>query len=158
MHWQNWHVNQFQPEVLTAYNLDSLTFGKHYIIPTPFDPRLRERVPLAVSKAAVASGVARLPCLTSRCKASTLAVASAGSTCGRCVGVRLSFSPSATDAIAQAQSVATLGIFRFFHGFQQFCQFQIAFGIGGLVEARFVITFRHPPQFLLVVKACQQQQ
>ncbi|CAG0907234.1 unnamed protein product [Darwinula stevensoni] len=48
-------------EVLTAYNIDSLTFGKHYIIPTPFDPRLRERVPLAVSKAAIASGVARLP-------------------------------------------------------------------------------------------------
>jgi malate dehydrogenase (oxaloacetate-decarboxylating)(NADP+) len=49
------------PEVLAAYSLDSLTFGKHYIIPTPFDPRLRERVPLAVSKAAIASGVARLP-------------------------------------------------------------------------------------------------
>jgi malate dehydrogenase (oxaloacetate-decarboxylating)(NADP+) len=48
-------------EVLTAYNLDSLTFGKHYIIPTPFDPRLRERVPMAVSRAAVESGVARLP-------------------------------------------------------------------------------------------------
>lgn len=48
-------------EVLTAYNLDSLTFGKHYIIPTPFDPRLRERVPTAVSRAAVESGVARLP-------------------------------------------------------------------------------------------------
>jgi malate dehydrogenase (oxaloacetate-decarboxylating)(NADP+) len=48
-------------EVLTAYSLDSLSFGKHYIIPTPFDPRLRERVPAAVSKAAVASGVARLP-------------------------------------------------------------------------------------------------
>ncbi|MEB4593457.1 malic enzyme-like NAD(P)-binding protein [Candidatus Thiothrix sp. Deng01] len=49
------------PEVLAAYSLDSLAFGKDYIIPKPFDPRLRERVPTAVAQAAVASGVARLP-------------------------------------------------------------------------------------------------
>ncbi|MEZ5452658.1 MAG: malic enzyme-like NAD(P)-binding protein [Thiothrix sp.] len=49
------------PEVLAAYSLDSLAFGKDYIIPKPFDPRLRERVPTAVAKAAVDSGVARLP-------------------------------------------------------------------------------------------------
>lgn len=48
-------------EVLTAYGLDSLTFGKDYFIPKPFDPRLRERVPTAVAQAAVSSGVARLP-------------------------------------------------------------------------------------------------
>lgn len=48
-------------EVLTAYGLDSLEFGKDYFIPKPFDPRLRERVPTAVAQAAVSSGVARLP-------------------------------------------------------------------------------------------------
>jgi malate dehydrogenase (oxaloacetate-decarboxylating)(NADP+) len=26
--------------VLEAYNMDSLEFGREYIIPTPFDPRL----------------------------------------------------------------------------------------------------------------------
>ena len=34
-------------------------FGAHYIIPKPIDPRLRERVPVAVAKAAIASGVSR---------------------------------------------------------------------------------------------------
>lgn len=34
-------------------------FGAHYIIPKPFDPRLRQRVPLAVANAAIASGVSR---------------------------------------------------------------------------------------------------
>ena len=49
------------PEVLAAYGLDYLAFGPDYIIPKPFDPRLRERVPPAVARAAVASGVARAP-------------------------------------------------------------------------------------------------
>ena len=35
-------------------------FGPNYIIPKPFDPRLRERVPAAVAQAAIASGVANL--------------------------------------------------------------------------------------------------
>ena len=35
-------------------------FGPHYILPKPIDPRLRERVPAAVSKAAIASGVHRV--------------------------------------------------------------------------------------------------
>jgi malate dehydrogenase (oxaloacetate-decarboxylating)(NADP+) len=39
-------------EVLTAYNLTSLEFGRDYIIPKPFDPRLAERVPKAVADAA----------------------------------------------------------------------------------------------------------
>ena len=39
----------------------SLAFGLDYILPTPFDPRLREEVPAAVARAAVASGAARLP-------------------------------------------------------------------------------------------------
>jgi len=48
-------------EVLAAYRLESLTFGPEYIIPTPLDPRLIDRVPPAVAYAAVESGVARLP-------------------------------------------------------------------------------------------------
>lgn len=35
-------------------------FGPNYILPKPIDPRLRERVPVAVSKAAIASGVNRI--------------------------------------------------------------------------------------------------
>ena len=35
-------------------------FGAHYILPKPIDPRLRERVPLAVAEAAIASGVSRV--------------------------------------------------------------------------------------------------
>ena len=39
-------------EVLAAYNLTSLSFGKEYIIPKPFDARLLARVSGAVAKAA----------------------------------------------------------------------------------------------------------
>jgi len=39
-------------EVLAAYNLQSLVFGKDYIIPKPFDPRLLARVSKAVAEAA----------------------------------------------------------------------------------------------------------
>ena len=46
-------------EVLDAYGVDSMEFGPEYIIPTPLDPRLRERIPQAISQAAVDSGVAR---------------------------------------------------------------------------------------------------
>lgn len=35
-------------------------FGADYILPKPIDPRLRERVPTAVAKAAIASGVNRI--------------------------------------------------------------------------------------------------
>ena len=45
-------------EVLKAYQKASLTFGKEYIIPTPFDKRLMQYVPPAVAQAAVDSGVA----------------------------------------------------------------------------------------------------
>jgi malate dehydrogenase (oxaloacetate-decarboxylating)(NADP+) len=48
-------------EVLKAYSLDSLSFGKDYIIPKPLDTRLLNIVASAVAKAAVDSGVARLP-------------------------------------------------------------------------------------------------
>ncbi len=37
--------------VLDAYQLKSLAFGKEYILPKPFDPRLIERVPPAVAAA-----------------------------------------------------------------------------------------------------------
>ena len=46
-------------EVLRAYNLDSLSYGREYIIPKPLDPRLIDTVPTAVSRAAIGSGVAR---------------------------------------------------------------------------------------------------
>ena len=48
-------------DVLAACELDALEFGPGYIIPKPMDPRLLEAVPAAVAKAAVDSGVARLP-------------------------------------------------------------------------------------------------
>jgi malate dehydrogenase (oxaloacetate-decarboxylating)(NADP+) len=48
-------------EVLEAYDLTELAFGADYIIPKPLDPRLRARVSAAVAKAAIESGVARLP-------------------------------------------------------------------------------------------------
>lgn len=48
-------------EVLEAYGLESLTFGKEYIIPKPFDPRLISTVAPAVAQAAIDSGVARAP-------------------------------------------------------------------------------------------------
>ena len=47
-------------EVLDAYGLVQLEFGRNYIIPKPFDPRLRDTVSNAVAEAAIASGVARL--------------------------------------------------------------------------------------------------
>ncbi|HHO81788.1 MAG TPA: malate dehydrogenase, partial [Halothiobacillus sp.] len=47
--------------VLTAYGLKELAFGREYLIPKPFDPRLIERIPAAVAQAAADSGVARAP-------------------------------------------------------------------------------------------------
>lgn len=46
-------------EVLDAYGVDYIEFGSHYIIPTPMDPRLKERVSSAVARAAVDTGVAK---------------------------------------------------------------------------------------------------
>jgi len=48
-------------EVLAAYRLEQLEFGPEYIIPKPLDPRLIDRIPPAVARAAVESNVARLP-------------------------------------------------------------------------------------------------
>ena len=47
-------------EVAVAYGKE-LTFGRNYIIPTPFDPRLIHRIPLAVAKAGMETGAARRP-------------------------------------------------------------------------------------------------
>ena len=47
-------------EVAAAYGAQ-LSYGPSYIIPAPFDPRLIHKVPAAVAKAAVDSGVARKP-------------------------------------------------------------------------------------------------
>jgi malate dehydrogenase (oxaloacetate-decarboxylating)(NADP+) len=48
-------------QVNIAYGETKLNFGKEYIIPKPFDPRLIARVPLAVAKAAIKSGVSLQP-------------------------------------------------------------------------------------------------
>ncbi|ASP19735.1 NADP-dependent malic enzyme [Antarctobacter heliothermus] len=47
-------------EVALAYG-KSLTFGRDYIIPTPFDPRLIHRIPPAVARAGMETGAARRP-------------------------------------------------------------------------------------------------
>ncbi len=47
--------------VLKVYGETELRFGPQYILPKPFDPRLIEKVPAAVAKAAVDTGVAREP-------------------------------------------------------------------------------------------------
>lgn len=50
------------PEMVKlAYSLKSLRFGKEYFIPKPFDTRLITKVPIAVAKAAMESGIARKP-------------------------------------------------------------------------------------------------
>jgi malate dehydrogenase (oxaloacetate-decarboxylating)(NADP+) len=47
--------------VAQAYAGESLSFGAEYLIPKPFDPRLMVKVPFAVAKAAMDSGVATRP-------------------------------------------------------------------------------------------------
>jgi malate dehydrogenase (oxaloacetate-decarboxylating)(NADP+) len=46
-------------EVAAAYHGSRLTFGPEYLIPVPFDPRLISRIPVAVARAAMESGVSR---------------------------------------------------------------------------------------------------
>jgi len=48
-------------EVAAAYGGRAQSFGRDYIIPAPFDPRLMETVSSAVAEAAVRSGVAQKP-------------------------------------------------------------------------------------------------
>ncbi|MDO4228530.1 MAG: NADP-dependent malic enzyme [Capnocytophaga sp.] len=44
-----------------VYGGANLSFGRDYIIPKPFDPRLIYEIPPAIAKAAIASGVAQKP-------------------------------------------------------------------------------------------------
>ena len=48
-------------QVNLVYDKTRLTFGRDYIIPKPFDPRLISTIPIAVAKAAIESGVATEP-------------------------------------------------------------------------------------------------
>ncbi len=48
-------------EVVRAYGLRELSFGREYLIPKPFDPRVFFGVSTGVAEAAVAEGVARIP-------------------------------------------------------------------------------------------------
>ena len=48
-------------KVNIVYDEVSLSFGKEYIIPKPFDPRLIYEIPPAIAKAAMDSGVAQEP-------------------------------------------------------------------------------------------------
>jgi malate dehydrogenase (oxaloacetate-decarboxylating)(NADP+) len=47
-------------DILTAYNLDHLEFGRNYFVPKPFDPRVCVWESSAVAEAAIRSGVARI--------------------------------------------------------------------------------------------------
>ncbi|QYN51181.1 MULTISPECIES: NADP-dependent malic enzyme [Apibacter] len=46
-------------QVIQAYNVKNMKFGRDYIIPKPFDSRLITKVSMAVAKAAIDSGVAQ---------------------------------------------------------------------------------------------------
>ncbi|MPS71128.1 MAG: NADP-dependent malic enzyme [Novosphingobium sp.] len=52
---------QVHEDVAAAYGGETQQFGRDYIIPAPFDPRLMEVVPMAVARAAMESGVAGRP-------------------------------------------------------------------------------------------------
>ena len=55
--------------MLAACDAQSLSFGPDYIIPKPMDARLLSRIAPAVARAAVDSGVARLPLPEGYCPA-----------------------------------------------------------------------------------------
>ena len=48
-------------QVKSVYRDRSFEFGRDYIIPTPFDPRLIFELPVAVAQAANKSGVSKAP-------------------------------------------------------------------------------------------------
>ena len=54
-------MKQASENVASAYSGDQLSFGREYLIPKPFDTRLILELPVAVAKAAMASGVATRP-------------------------------------------------------------------------------------------------
>jgi malate dehydrogenase (oxaloacetate-decarboxylating)(NADP+) len=53
-------MEEVPQSVMDAYGKTEMSFGKEYIIPTPLDPRLAERIPKAVAQAARDTGVARI--------------------------------------------------------------------------------------------------
>ncbi|MGP9820217.1 NADP-dependent malic enzyme [Salinarimonas sp. NSM] len=59
-------------EVAAAYQGSRPRFGREYIIPVPFDPRLISTVPPAVAQAAMDTGVARRPIVDKRAYRATL--------------------------------------------------------------------------------------
>jgi malate dehydrogenase (oxaloacetate-decarboxylating)(NADP+) len=59
-------------EVAAAYQGSRPRFGREYIIPVPFDPRLIHTVPPAVAKAAMDTGVSRRPIVDMRSYKATL--------------------------------------------------------------------------------------
>ena len=48
-------------KVNVVYQTSNLSFGRNYIIPKPFDPRLIYEIPPAIAKAAMDSGIAKYP-------------------------------------------------------------------------------------------------
>jgi malate dehydrogenase (oxaloacetate-decarboxylating)(NADP+) len=59
-------------EVAAAYQGSRPRFGRDYIIPVPFDPRLIHTIPPAVARAAMDTGVARRPIVDARAYKATL--------------------------------------------------------------------------------------
>lgn len=47
-------------DVLQAYGIEKLEFGKDYIVPKPFDKRVAVEESFAVAQAAIKTGVARI--------------------------------------------------------------------------------------------------
>ena len=58
---QNPGPTNIPDSVLRAYNVDRIEFGREYIIPKPFDPRVLIWQASAVAQAAMDSGVAQAP-------------------------------------------------------------------------------------------------
>ncbi len=54
-------LDEITEEVADAYAGEDIKFGRDYLIPKPFDPRLILSVPMAVAKAAMDTGVAARP-------------------------------------------------------------------------------------------------
>ena len=55
-------AKEYVPEIVArAYNKKNIVFGKNYLIPKPFDPRLIKTVSSAVANAAMETGVAQKP-------------------------------------------------------------------------------------------------
>ncbi len=54
-------THESSAEVAKVYAGEKLKFGRDYLIPKPFDPRLIAKLPIAVARAAMKSGVATRP-------------------------------------------------------------------------------------------------